>query len=112
MSVAKSAYHKLKGDENGSTAQAAPVMQREIQVTSKPSGARIEVNRTYVGDAPVHVRVEVDSHGRVTRDYLIRAVPAGKDQYPQKYRLLHYRGEPGDHPPGIITFNMNTPPAR
>lgn len=110
MSVAKDAYHKIKGDDAKGAAQPADV-QREILVTSNPSGAKIYVNSKYVGDAPVQVSVDVDTYG-VTRNYTIKAVPKQKGPHVQKYRLLHYQGEPSDQPPGKIAFDMSMVPAR
>jgi PEGA domain len=47
----------------------------KVQIVSQPTGARIEVNGQYVGDAPVSVDIEASTDGRFWRDTIIKAYP-------------------------------------
>jgi hypothetical protein len=47
----------------------------QVQIVSQPTGARIEVNGQYVGDAPTSVNIEASSDGRFWRDTIIKAYP-------------------------------------
>jgi len=47
----------------------------KVQIVSQPTGARIEVNGQYVGDAPLFVEIEASSDGRFWRDTIIKAYP-------------------------------------
>jgi hypothetical protein len=49
-----------------------------IQIVSQPPGAKIEVNGTYVGDAPLTTQIEASNDGRFWRDTIIKAYPADK----------------------------------
>jgi hypothetical protein len=49
--------------------------KQSVQIVSEPTGARIEVNGRYVGDAPTTVEIEVSPHGRFWRDTIIKAYP-------------------------------------
>jgi hypothetical protein len=47
----------------------------KVQIVSQPTGAKIEINGQYVGDAPVTVDVEASNDGRFWRDTVIKAYP-------------------------------------
>jgi PEGA domain len=47
----------------------------KVQIVSQPTGARIEVNGQYVGDAPVSVDIEASTDGRFWRDTIVKAYP-------------------------------------
>jgi hypothetical protein len=47
----------------------------KVQIASQPTGARIEVNGQYVGDAPLSIDVEASTDGRFWRDTIIKAYP-------------------------------------
>jgi hypothetical protein len=47
----------------------------KVQIVSQPTGARIEVNGQYAGDAPVSVDIEASPDGRFWRDTIIKAYP-------------------------------------
>jgi hypothetical protein len=79
---------------------------KTIQVISDPSGARIEVNNDYVGDAPLSIRVpELD--GNFTIDTAIRATPTQEGQYVQS-KWFSY----GSAVPSRILFTMGLGPAQ
>jgi len=58
--------------------QSAVRPRQQIEITSNPSGAKIEINGRYVGDAPLRVDVETTPSGRFWRDTIIKAYPADK----------------------------------
>ena len=47
----------------------------KVQIVSQPTGAKIEVNGQYVGDAPLTVDIEASNDGRFWRDTIIKAYP-------------------------------------
>jgi len=47
----------------------------KVEVISQPTGARIEVNGQYVGDAPLSIDIEASTDGRFWRDTIIKAYP-------------------------------------
>src|ERR1700730_14587888 len=47
----------------------------KVQIVSQPTGARIEVNGQYIGDAPLFVDIEASNDGRFWRDTIIKAYP-------------------------------------
>jgi hypothetical protein len=61
---------------SGCASHPQPVRPRlKIQIVSQPTGARIEVNGQYVGDAPLSVDIEASDDGRFWRDTIIKAYP-------------------------------------
>ena len=50
----------------------------QVEITSIPTGAKIEINGRYVGDAPVRVDIDTTPTGRFWRDTIIKAYPADK----------------------------------
>jgi PEGA domain len=52
--------------------------RKQVEITSTPPGAKIEVNGLYVGDAPLTVNIETTPNGRFWRDTIIKAYPADK----------------------------------
>src|SRR6202035_998520 len=47
----------------------------KMQIVSQPTGAKIEINGQYVGDAPLFVDIETSNDGRFWRDTVIKAYP-------------------------------------
>jgi hypothetical protein len=58
-------------------ASHAPIVRPRlsVQIVSQPTGARIEVNGQYVGDAPLSIQIEASNDGRFWRDTIIKAYP-------------------------------------
>ena len=52
--------------------------RKQIEITSNPPGAKIEINGRYVGDAPVTVDVDTTPTGRFWRDTIVKAYPTDK----------------------------------
>ena len=50
----------------------------QVEITSIPPGAKIEINGRYVGDAPVRVDIDTTPTGRFWRDTIVKAYPADK----------------------------------
>ena len=88
--------------------------QQLILILSNPSGARIEVNNQYVGNAPVVVAVAARD-GYFTAETTIQAVPVQIGQYVQTKHFL--AGKCAQHfipgstiVPKWISFEMRTFP--
>jgi hypothetical protein len=61
---------------SGCASHTPPVRPRlKVQILSQPTGARIEVNGQYVGDAPLSIDIEASNDGRFWRDTIIKAYP-------------------------------------
>ncbi len=58
-------------------ASHAPVARPrlKVQIVSQPTGAKIEMNGQYLGDAPLTIDVEASNDGRFWRDTVIKAYP-------------------------------------
>ena len=52
--------------------------RKQVEITSIPPGAKIEINGRYVGDAPVRVDIDTTPTGRFWRDTIVKAYPADK----------------------------------
>jgi hypothetical protein len=52
--------------------------RKQVEITSIPPGAKIEINGRYVGDAPVRVDIDSTPTGRFWRDTIVKAYPADK----------------------------------
>jgi hypothetical protein len=84
--------------------------RRPIEITSKPPGAKIEVNGRYVGDAPVTVDIETSSSGRFWRDTIIKAYPADKGYTQIRVFNGAARWTISDTVPPEIDFDTRTEP--
>jgi PEGA domain len=102
-----SAYHPV-------SSRRVPYEPRKTQIISEPSGARIEINDNYVGDAPI--TVELAQRGDYfDEDTVIRAIPTEGGDYTQTKRFLtndpwYHPGSAGDRIPSRIFFNMHLVP--
>jgi hypothetical protein len=83
----------------------------QVEVISEPSGARIEVNNDYVGDAPLTIALAGNKRG-VVRDYRIVATPTISGQYVQNKLLLHRSDGPSDPVPRKLFFDMRLVPKK
>jgi hypothetical protein len=93
----------------------AGTMAYDILVEASEPGARIEVNREFVGNSPVHVKVFADPDGTFhdfgSPYYTIQALPVTTNQYPQGRTFMtgqFFSGE--DRVPQRVYFDMSQPP--
>jgi hypothetical protein len=85
--------------------------KQSVQIVSQPSGARIEVNGHYVGDAPTAVEIEVSPHGRFWRDTIIKAYPKDTGFIQIKAFNGESRWKISDPIPVRISFDTRIDPA-
>jgi PEGA domain len=87
-----------------------PPQNKKVEIISEPSGARIEVNNNYVGDAPITVTLQ-EYGDEFTRNTVIRALPTEAGDYVQT--KFFYAGTFGtnDRIPSRIFFDMHLGPA-
>jgi PEGA domain-containing protein len=85
--------------------------KQTVQIVSQPTGARIEVNGRYVGDAPTTIEIERSPHGRFWKDTIIKAYP----KYTGYIQIKAFNGESrwsiSDPIPARISFDTRTDPA-
>jgi hypothetical protein len=86
-----------------------------VNVESKPPGARIEADGNFVGYAPTNFVIYGDMDGTFHKFdspvYVVRAYPAGPDQYAQS-RSFGTGGSKGeDVIPRNLFFDLTTPAA-
>ena len=67
----------LLGCASTSTYKPTPPVYKDVQIVSEPTGARIEINGDYIGDAPLIAKVRIDEGGRFYSNTIIRAYPKG-----------------------------------
>ena len=82
----------------------------QVQIVSQPTGARIEVNGQYVGDAPISVDIEASSDGRFWRDTIIKAYPKDTGYTQIKAFNGKSRWAISDMVPPRISFDTRTEP--
>ena len=102
--------HPLSDDQPVSS-KPAPYEPKKTQIISEPPGARIEINGSYVGDAPITVEL-AQRGGYFDEDTVVRAIPSEGGDYPQTKRFLtsdpwYHPGFAGDKIPARIFFNMH-----
>ena len=85
--------------------------KQSVQIVSQPSGARIEVNGRYVGDAPTAVEIEVSPHGRFWKDTIIKAYPKDTGFIQIKAFNGESRWKISDPIPVRISFDTRIDPA-
>jgi hypothetical protein len=84
---------------------------KQVQILSEPSGARIEINGDYVGDAPLMVTIPCSPDGRFMETTRIRALPILDGQYTQaKIFSGGHRILKNDTVPSRIFFDMRLGP--
>jgi hypothetical protein len=81
-----------------------------MQIVSQPSGARIEINGRYVGNAPTIVEVESSPHGRFWNDTIIKAYPKDTGYIQIKAFNGESRWAISDAIPSRIAFDTRTDP--
>lgn len=93
-----------------------PATTTKIQIISEPPGARIEVNESYVGDAPCTVEVAHDFEGRFAERTTIRALPRDSGFTQTKF-FVGFSGAGANNPylhsdpiPARIFFDMRLEP--
>jgi hypothetical protein len=81
---------------------------REVEIFSKPIGAKILINGAFIGVTPVRVDFAVDRFGRATRDIELRAV-APVPMVTQEVRRFPAAGTDGDASriPRLVDFDLN-----
>lgn len=82
----------------------------QVQIVSQPTGARIEVNGQYIGDAPTSVDIEASSDGRFWRDTIIKAYPKDTGYTQIKAFNGKSRWAISDMVPPRIFFDTRTEP--
>src|SRR5262249_36301248 len=84
--------------------------KQSVQLVSQPTGAGIEVNGRYVGDAPTMVEFEVSPHGRFWNDTIIKAYPKDTGYI----QIKAFNGESHwkicDPIPARVSFDTRTDP--
>jgi hypothetical protein len=88
----------------------SPRPKRSVQIVSQPSGARIEINSRYVGDAPTTVEIESSPNGRFWKDTIIKAYPKDTGYIQIKAFNGESRWAISDAIPGRIAFDTRTDP--
>jgi hypothetical protein len=82
----------------------------KVQIGSQPTGARIEVNGQYVGDAPLSIDIEASNDGRFWRDTIIKAYPKDTGYT----RIMAFNGKShwaiSDAVPPKLFFDTRTEP--
>jgi hypothetical protein len=84
----------------------------DVAVEASEPGARIEVNGEMVGNTPLHIKIYGDKDGTFhdfgSYFYVVRALPAATNQYPQTRAFGTGRGfTPEDRIPDRIYFDMS-----
>jgi len=91
-------------EPGGMTLDTSPSMMFTTRVTSKPSGARIELDDEFVGETPLDIEWKVYSAKAnlfFKDDHVLRALPTGLGQYAQKKSYSS-----GAVVPKTISFDM------
>jgi hypothetical protein len=88
----------------------SPRPKQSMQIVSQPSGARIEINGRYVGNAPTIVEVESSPHGRFWNDTIIKAYPKDTGYIQIKAFNGESRWAISDAIPSRIAFDTRTDP--
>jgi hypothetical protein len=88
-----------------------PRPKQSVQIVSQPTGARIEVNGRYVGDAPTTAEFEVSPHGRFWKDTIIKAYPKDTGYIQIKAFNGESRWSISDPIPARISFDTRNDPA-
>ncbi len=84
--------------------------RKQVEITSSPPGAKIEINGRYVGDAPLKVDIETNAGGRFWRDTIIKAYPADKGYTQIRAYNGAARWNISDTVPDEIDFNTRSEP--
>ncbi len=84
---------------------------RSVVIFSKPLGAKILINGTYIGMTPVNVDFAVDRFGRAVRDIELRAI-APFPMVNADVRYFPAAGTDGDASiiPRLVDFDLNVHP--
>jgi hypothetical protein len=84
---------------------------REVEIFSRPIGAKILINGAFIGVTPVRVDFAVDRFGRATRDIELRAV-APVPMVTEEIRHFPAAGTDGDASriPHFVNFDLNIHP--
>jgi hypothetical protein len=89
---------------------AAARPRRQVEITSIPPGAKIEINGRYVGDAPVRVDIDTTPNGRFWRDTIVKAYPADKGYTQIRAYNGAARWDISDSVPSEIEFDTRAEP--
>ena len=88
---------------------------KTVSIISDPPGAKIEVNGSYIGQAPITTKVKCWPDDKVVVGTLtVKALPSGANQYLQQkvFKGPAYPFDPNhDVVPDTILFQMNLPTA-
>src|SRR2546423_331204 len=87
-----------------------PQPKQTVQIVSHPTGAKIEVNGRYVGNAPTTVEIESSPHGRFWKDTIIKAYPKDTGYIQIKAFNGESRWSISDPIPARISFDTRTDP--
>jgi hypothetical protein len=85
-----------------------------MQVQASVPGITIETNSVVAGVTPLTLKIFGDVTGEFhnfgSREYVLRAVPSGTNQFVQTrvFRTGNHSA-PGDHIPGLVFFDMSQP---
>jgi hypothetical protein len=82
----------------------------KVQIVSQPTGAKIEINGQYVGDAPLTVDIEASNDGRFWRDTIIKAYPKDTGYTQIKAFNGKSRWAISDMVPSRVFFDTRTEP--
>ncbi|MEA3205222.1 MAG: hypothetical protein QOG92_860 [Verrucomicrobiota bacterium] len=82
----------------------------KMQIVSQPTGAKIEINGQYVGDAPLFVDIETSNDGRFWRDTVVKAYPKDTGYTQIKAFNGKMRWSISDTVPPRLFFDTRTDP--
>jgi hypothetical protein len=88
----------------------SPRPKQSVQIVSLPTGARIEINGRYVGDAPTTIEIESSPNGRFWKDTIIKAYPKDTGYIQIKAFNGESRWAISDVIPARISFDTRTDP--
>jgi hypothetical protein len=68
---------------------------QNVHVLSDPPGARVVVNRNYIGDTPCQTTFDLDMSSTLRRSYeVVVYPPSGSEEIPAQYRYLSRWDDP------------------
>lgn len=83
-----------------------------VEVLSEPTGARIELNDDYIGDAPITLNIQGTKNRYFYKDTVIRAIPKESGYTQTKWfdTSDNFNEAKGDKIPQRIFFDTNLSP--
>lgn len=86
---------------------SVPVKEKQVSIISDPPGAIIEINKEYIGKAPLSINIPMNFKGEFTRITTITATPTHAGQSVQaKVYSGGFDIASNDKVPNTVYFNM------